>query len=121
MVEEDKKPQTILSFDTFGGKTTAFVPPQNPTAAREHLCRPADRDGAGTAVRSLLRHGEHSAHQADGSAQAVAGFRGSCTAGDALRIVCQYGRAAPRAGFTNDHALLHAAILSKGLAKMSEC
>src|SRR5580704_18202074 len=31
IVEEDKKPQAILSFDSFDGKATAYVPPKIPT------------------------------------------------------------------------------------------
>lgn len=114
VVEEDRKPQNVLSFEFFDGKTPAFVPPTIPPLPRNtYVDLPTAPERGPLYIlyydmvnTPLTRQMEAHKQLLDFVDHAQPGTRFALFANMAGLHLVQ--------GFTSDHALLHAAILSKG-------
>ena len=114
VVEEDRKPQNVLSFEFFDGKTPAFVPPTiPPLPPNTYVDLPTAPERGPLYIlyydmvnTPLTRQMEAHKQLLDFVDHAQPGTRFALFANMAGLHLVQ--------GFTSDHALLHAAILSKG-------
>jgi VWFA-related protein len=114
IVEEDKKPQAILSFDSFDGKATAYVPPKIPTLpSNTFVDLPNGPEQGPLYVLYYDMVNTPMIRQMEAYKQLLA-FVDHAQPGTRFALFANMAGLHLVQGFTSDHALLHAAILSKG-------
>jgi VWFA-related protein len=114
VVKEDKKPQTILSFDYQDGSVPSYVPARvPPLPANTFVNLPTELERGPLYVLyydmvNTSMDDQMSAHQQ------ILDFIDHAQPGSRFALFVNAAGLHLIQGFTSDHALLHAAILSKG-------
>lgn len=114
LVKEDKTEQRILSFDYVNGSENSFVPPKLPALpANTYVNIPAEPERGPLYVLyydmvNTSMEDQMSAHQQ------ILDFIDHAQPGSRFALFVNAAGLHLIQGFTSDHALLHAAILSKG-------
>jgi VWFA-related protein len=113
-VKEDKNPQTILSFDFQDGTTTSYVPPQLPPLPANTFVNVPTEPERGPLY--ILYYDMVNTPMADQMTahQQLLDFIDHAQPGIRMALFVNAAGLHLIQGFTSDHALLHAAILSKG-------
>ncbi|WP_348263581.1 VWA domain-containing protein [Telmatobacter sp. DSM 110680] len=114
VVEEDKKPQTILTFDYTDGRTTAFTPPKIPALpANTFVDLPTGSERGPLYVLYYDMVNTPVDDQMMASKQLLS-FVDHAQPGTRFALFVNMAGLHLVQGFTSDHTLLHEAILSKG-------
>ena len=113
-VKEDKNPQTILSFDYQDGTTTSYVPPKLPQMpANTFVNVPTEPERGPLYILYYDMVNTPTIDQMTAHQQLL-DFVDHAQPGTRMALFVNAAGLHLVQGFTSDHALLHAAILSKG-------
>jgi VWFA-related protein len=113
-VKEDKTPQTILSFDYQDGTTTSYVPPKlPPMPANTFVNVPTEPERGPLYILYYDMVNTPTIDQMTAHQQLL-DFVDHAQPGIRMALFVNYSGLHLIQGFTSDHALLHAAIVSKG-------
>jgi VWFA-related protein len=114
VVEEDRKPQTALSFEYFDGSAPAFVPPSIPTLpSNTYVNLPAAPERGPLYILYYDLVNTPLTQQMQAHKQLL-DFVDHAQPGTRFALFANMAGLHLVQGFTNDHELLRAAILSKG-------
>jgi VWFA-related protein len=114
VVEEDKKPQNVLSFDFFDGKDPSFVPPKIPSLPSDtYVDLPTTPEQGPLYVLYYDMVNTPPTRQMEAYKQLL-DFVDHAQPGTRFALFANMAGLHLIQGFTSDHSLLRAAILSKG-------
>lgn len=113
-VEEDRKPQNVLSFEFFDGAAPAFVPPKVPSLpSNTYVNLPSEPERGPLYVLYYDMVNTPITRQMEAYKQLL-NFVDHAQPGTRFALFANMAGLHLVQGFTSDRALLHAAILSKG-------
>ena len=113
-VKEDKNPQTILSFDFQDGTTTSYVPPKLPPMPVNTFVNVPTEPERGPLYILYYDMVNTPVPDQMTAHQQLLDFVDHAQPGTRMALFVNSAGLHLVQGFTSDHALLHAAILSKG-------